>query len=172
MRRQMVREIRKPLVVFTPKSLLRAKQARSPVSELTSGTFEEILDDPGVADPATVKRIVLASAKVAHEAIARRDETGAPVAVLRMEQLYPWPAERLADLVAKYANTESLVWLQEEPRNMGAWRFAKRYLFEGYASRLFVRAATRPESASPATGSAAVHKQEQEQLLDDAFSAL
>jgi len=172
MRRQMVRSIRKPLIVFTPKSLLRAKQARSPVAELTSGTFEEILDDPGVADPAAVKRVVLASAKVAHEAIARRDATGAPVAVLRMEQLYPWPAERLTDLVARYPNAESLVWLQEEPRNMGAWRFAKRYLFEGYASRLFVRAATRPESASPATGSAAVHKQEQEQLLDDAFSAL
>ena len=172
MRRQMVREVRKPLIVFTPKSLLRAKQARSPVAELTSGTFEEILDDPGVTDPTAVKRVVLASAKVAHEAIARRDATGAPVAVLRMEQLYPWPADRLAELVTKYANTESLVWLQEEPRNMGAWRFAKRYLFEGYASRLFVRAATRPESASPATGSAAVHKQEQEQLLDDAFSAL
>jgi len=172
MRRQMVRSIRKPLIVFTPKSLLRAKPARSPVAELTSGTFEEILDDPGVTDPAAVRRVILASAKVAHEAIARRDATGAPVAVLRMEQLYPWPAERLAELVSKYANTESLVWLQEEPRNMGAWRFAKRYLFEGYASRLFVRAATRPESASPATGSAAVHKQEQEQLLDDAFSAL
>ncbi len=172
MRRQMVREIRKPLIVFTPKLLLRAKQARSPVAELTSGTFEEILDDPGVTDPAAVRRVVLASAKVAHEAIARRDASGAPVAVLRMEQLYPWPAERLAELVAKYANTESVVWLQEEPRNMGAWRFAKRYLFEGYASRLFVRAATRPESASPATGSAAVHKQEQEALLDDAFAAL
>ncbi len=119
-----------------------------------------------------MKRVLLASAKVAHEAIARRDATGAPVAVLRMEQLYPWPADRLAELVAKYANSESLVWLQEEPRNMGAWRFAKRYLFEGYASRLFVRAATRSESASPATGSAAVHRQEQEQLLDDAFAGL
>ncbi len=172
LRRQMVRQVRKPLIVFTPKSLLRAKQARTPVAELVSGTFEEILDDPGVTDAAAVKRIVLASAKVAHEAIARRDETGAPVAVLRMEQLYPWPAARLDELVAKYANSESVVWLQEEPRNMGAWRFAKRYLFEGYADRLFVRAATRPESASPATGSAAVHKQEQEQLLDDAFSAL
>ena len=171
-RRQMRREVRKPLIIFTPKSLLRAKQARSPVADLVSGTFEEILDDPGVTDAAAVKRVILASAKVAHEATARRDETGAPVAVLRMEQLYPWPAERLDELVAKYANSESVVWLQEEPRNMGAWRFAKRYLFEGYADRLFVRAVTRSESASPATGSAAIHKQEQEQLLDDAFSAL
>ncbi|MET1048100.1 MAG: multifunctional oxoglutarate decarboxylase/oxoglutarate dehydrogenase thiamine pyrophosphate-binding subunit/dihydrolipoyllysine-residue succinyltransferase subunit, partial [Acidimicrobiales bacterium] len=94
-RRQMRREVRKPLIIFTPKSLLRAKQARSPGADLVSGTFEEILDDPGVTDAAAVKRVVLASAKVAHEAIARRDETGAPVAVLRMEQLYPWPAERL-----------------------------------------------------------------------------
>ena len=171
-RRQMRREVRKPLIIFTPKSLLRAKQARSPVADLVSGTFEEILDDPGVTDAAAVKRVILASAKVAHEAIARRDETGAPVAVLRMEQLYPWPAERLDELVAKYANSESVVWLQEEPRNMGAWRFAKRYLFEGYADHLFVRAVTRSESASPATGSAAIHKQEQEQLLDDAFSGL
>ena len=171
-RRQMRREVRKPLIIFTPKSLLRAKQARSPVDDLVSGTFEEILDDPGATDAAAVKRVVLASAKVAHEATARRDETGAPVAVLRMEQLYPWPAERLDELVAKYANSESVVWLQEEPRNMGAWRFAKRYLFEGYADRLFVRAVTRSESASPATGSAAIHKQEQEQLLGDAFSAL
>ncbi len=172
LRRQMHREIRKPLVVFTPKSLLRAKVARSPVSELVSGTFEEVLEDEGVGDAGAVKRVVLASAKVAHEAMARRDESGAPVAVLRMEQLYPWPGERLAELVGRFPAVESLVWLQEEPRNMGAWRFAKRYLFEGYGDRLHIRAATRAESASPATGSATIHKQEQEQLLDDAFSGL
>jgi 2-oxoglutarate dehydrogenase E1 component len=172
LRRQIRREVRKPLIIFTPKSLLRSKQARTPVAELVSGTFEEILDDPGVTDPATVRRVVLASAKVAHEAIARRDATGAPVAVLRVEQLYPWPQVRLDELVAKYANTESVVWLQEEPRNMGAWRFVKGRLFEAFATRLLVRGVSRAESASPATGSSAVHKQEQEQLLDEAFEAL
>jgi len=172
LRRQALREVRKPLVVFTPKSLLRAKAARSPVADLAAGTFEEVLDDTGVADPAAVRRVVLASAKVAYEAIARRDETGAPVAVVRMEQLYPWPEEGLAAAVARYPNAESLVWLQEEPRNMGAWRFAKRYLFDGYGDRLAVWAATRPESASPATGSAAIHKQEQDQLLTEALADL
>jgi 2-oxoglutarate dehydrogenase E1 component len=172
LRRQMLRQIRKPLIVFTPKSLLRAKPARSPVAELTDGTFEEVLDDPGVEDRSAVRRVVLASAKVAHEAISRRDSTEAPAAVLRVEQLYPWPAERLDELVASYPNTESVVWLQEEPRNMGAWRFVKGHLFEAFAADLVVRGVSRPESASPATGSAGVHKQEQEQLLDDAFADL
>jgi 2-oxoglutarate dehydrogenase E1 component len=172
LRRQMLREIRKPLIVFTPKSLLRAKQARSPVTSLTSGTFEELLDDPGVTDRDAVKRVVLASAKVAHEAIARRDAEGLAAAVVRAEQLYPWPEDRLEEIVASYPNCEQVVWLQEEPRNMGAWRFVKGRLFEAFATRMLVRGVTRSESASPATGSAGVHKQEQEQLLQEAFSGL
>jgi 2-oxoglutarate dehydrogenase E1 component len=119
-----------------------------------------------------VKRVVLASAKVAHEAIARRDQQGLPVAVVRAEQLYPWPEERLNEIVASYPNVESIVWLQEEPRNMGAWRFVKGRLFEAFATELLVRGVARAESASPATGSAAVHKQEQEQLLQDTFAGL
>jgi 2-oxoglutarate dehydrogenase E1 component len=172
LRRQMLREIRKPLIVFTPKSLLRAKPARSPVAELTNGTFEELLDDPGVTDREAVKRVVIASAKVAHEAIARRDSEGLPAAVVRAEQLYPWPEDRLEEIVASYPNVDQIVWLQEEPRNMGAWRFVKGRLFEAFATRLLVRGVTRAESASPATGSAAVHKQEQEQLLHEAFAGL
>jgi 2-oxoglutarate dehydrogenase complex dehydrogenase (E1) component-like enzyme len=92
--------------------------------------------------------------------------------VLRMEQLYPWPGERLEELIGRFPNLEELVWLQEEPRNMGSWRFAKRYLFEAYGDRCHIRAVTRPESASPAAGSATVHKQEQEQLLEDTFADL
>ena len=172
LRRQMLRDIRKPLIVFTPKSLLRAKQARSPVATLANGTFEELLDDPGVEDRDAVKRVVLASAKVAHEAIARRDETGAPVAVVRAEQLYPWPEARLEEIVESYPNVDQIVWLQEEPRNMGAWRFVKGRLFEAFADRLLVRGVARAESASPATGSAGVHKQEQEQLLQETFAGL
>jgi multifunctional 2-oxoglutarate metabolism enzyme len=170
LRRQMRREVRKPLIVFTPKSLLRAKAARSPVSDLVECTFEEVLDDPGLGDPESVTRVALASAKVAFEAMTRRDELEAPVAVLRMEQLYPWPGERLEELIGRFPNLEELVWLQEEPRNMGSWRFAKRYLFEAYGDRCHIRAVTRPESASPASGSATVHKQEQEQLLEDTFA--
>jgi 2-oxoglutarate dehydrogenase E1 component len=172
LRRQMLRDIRKPLVVITPKSLLRAKPARTPVAELVTGTFEELLDDPGVQDRDAVKRLVLASAKVAHEAIARRDEQGLPAAVVRAEQLYPWPERRLDELLASYPDVEQIVWLQEEPRNMGAWRFVKGHLFEAYAAKMLVRGVARAESASPATGSAAVHKQEQEQLLQEAFAGL
>ena len=92
LRRQVRREIRKPLVLFTPKSLLRAKHARSPIEELTVGSFEEVLDDASIADPAEVRRIIFCSGKVAYDAIARRDELAAPVAVVRVEQLYPVPA--------------------------------------------------------------------------------
>ena len=96
LRRQVRREIRKPLVLFTPKSLLRAKQARSPIDALASGSFEEVLDDPGVTDAAEVRRIIFCSGKVAYDAMAHRDTLGAPVAVVRVEQLYPVPA-RAAD---------------------------------------------------------------------------
>ena len=120
LRRQVRRAVRKPLVVFTPKSLLRARAMRSPVSELLDGSFRETIDDPGVADPSAVTRIVLATGKVAHDAIAARDESGAPVAVVRVEQLYPWPYDQLAEIVERYPNATDLVWLQEEPENMGA----------------------------------------------------
>ena len=172
LRRQMHRDVRKPLVVFTPKSLLRAKVAYSPVDALTSGTFEEALDDPGVADPDAVERIVLASSKVAHEALARRDEIEAPAAVVRIEQLYPWPTERLAEIVAGYPNATELIWLQEEPENMGSWNFAKGRLYEPFGDRLTVQRVSRRESASPATGSAAVHRHEQDQLLEQAFAPI
>ena len=106
------------------------------------------------------------------QATVCRDAEGLPAAVVRAEQLYPWPEERLEEIVDSYPNVEQIVWLQEEPRNMGAWRFVKGRLFESFATRLLVRGVTRAESASPATGSAAVHKQEQEQLLHEAFAGL
>src|SRR5690606_23707024 len=91
LRRQMVRDVRKPLIVFTPKSLLRARFSRSSVDELTRGTFEEVLDDPNVPDPSAVRRILLCSGKVAADAFAARDERQAPAAIVRVEQLFPWP---------------------------------------------------------------------------------
>src|SRR5205085_9695973 len=103
LRRQMHRETRKPLVVFTPKSLLRTKSARSKIDDLTSGSFLEVLDDPTFAgDPASVERVVLASGKIAYDAIAKRDEVDAAAVVLRVEQLYPWPREHVADELAKF----------------------------------------------------------------------
>jgi multifunctional 2-oxoglutarate metabolism enzyme len=170
LRRQMARDVRKPLVVFTPKSLLRARAARSPLEELTRGSFEEVLDDPRVGDPAAVRRIVLCSGKVGQEALAERDKRGAPVAVVRVEQLYPWPYDRLDEVVARYPVAKELVWLQEEPANMGAWAFAQDRLTERFAESHTVLRVSRFESGSPATGSHTIHVQEQDAILDAALS--
>jgi 2-oxoglutarate dehydrogenase E1 component len=168
-RRQVRRAVRKPLVVFTPKSLLRARSMRSPVDELLHGSFRETIDDPGVADPSAVTRIVLATGKVGQEAIAARDEASAPVAVVRVEQLYPWPFEQLSEIVAGYPNATDLVWLQEEPENMGPWGFAKGRLYERFEDSHRITRVSRYESGSPATGSHTVHVQEQNQLLHRAL---
>jgi 2-oxoglutarate dehydrogenase E1 component len=157
-------------VLFTPKSLLRAKVARSPIDELTRGSFREVLDDPSVADPAAVRRIVLCSGKVGQEALVERDKRGAPVAVVRVEQLYPWPYEQISETVARYPGAREIVWLQEEPANMGAWAFAQDRLAERFAGTHTVVRASRHESGSPATGSHTIHVQEQEAILDAALT--
>ncbi len=172
LRRQVRREIRKPLVVFTPKSLLRAKQAHSSVDDLTNGSFQEVLDDRSVSDPAAVARIIFCSGKVAYDAIARRDEAGAPVAIVRVEQLYPFPREQLIDILRRYENAREVVWLQEEPENMGPWRFMYDRSHEIENAGYKVRQVCRVESGSPATGSGVIHAQELNDLLDEAFAGL
>jgi len=172
LRRQVRREIRKPLVVFTPKSLLRAKQARSSVEELTRGSFEEVLDDATVTDPPAVTRIIFCSGKVAYDAIARRDEVDAPVAIVRVEQLYPFPREQLIDILRRYEQAREVVWLQEEPENMGPWRFMYDRSHEIENAGYKVRPVCRVESGSPATGSGVIHAQELTDLLDEAFAGL
>jgi 2-oxoglutarate dehydrogenase E1 component len=172
LRRQMHRDVRKPLIEFTPKSLLRARSAHSKVEELTSGSFREVLADTSFAgDPASVGRVVLASGKVALDAIAKRDEKSTPVAVLRVEQLYPWPYDHVAEALSAYTNASELVWLQEEPENMGAWNFVKGRLYEALADDYTIRRVSRFESGSPATGSHAVHVQEQDEIVDQAVVA-
>jgi 2-oxoglutarate dehydrogenase E1 component len=116
-----------------------------------------------------VQRVVLASGKVAYDAIAKRDEIGAPVVVLRVEQLYPWPSNYLAEALSKYTNARELVWLQEEPENMGAWNFVKGRLYEALADEYTIKRVSRFESGSPAVGSHAVHVQEQEEIVDTAL---
>jgi 2-oxoglutarate decarboxylase len=165
LRRQVRRAVHKPLVVFTPKSLLRARSMRSSADEMVSGHFRETIDDAGVADRAAVRRIVLSTGKVGHEAIAARDAAGAPVAIVRVDQLYPWPAEQIEEIVASYPRATDLVWLQEEPANMGAWSFVKGRLYERFDDSHTITRVSRFESGSPATGSHAVHAQEQVQLL-------
>jgi 2-oxoglutarate decarboxylase len=166
---------RKPLIVFTPKSLLRSKLARSPIGAFTTGSFAEVLDDPVVAtdgfDRDRVTRVVLCTGKVAYDALGRRDElgdAGSTVAVVRVEQLYPWPKATIKGILAGYPNATEVVWLQEEPENMGAWSYVHGRLHKMLRDTHTLRHVSRAESASPATGSAALHRLEQDDLLNRA----
>ena len=168
LRSQVKRERQTPLIVFTPKSMLRAVQTRSAIEEFERGSFQTVLDDQ-VTDPSKVTRAVLATGKIAHEALARRDESGvSTVAILRIEQLYPWPERRLDEALARYPKLEEIVWLQEEPENMGAWPFVHLQMHDQFRGR-DVRHVARAESASPATGSGLVHAAEQSDLLTRAI---
>ena len=135
------------------------------MEELLSGSFRETIDDPRAPEPSKVVRVVLCSGKIGQEALAARDEAGAPVAVVRVEQLYPWPEQQLAAIVGRYPSASEVVWLQEEPENMGAWSFARGRLHDAFGETHRIRRITRPESGSPATGSHAIHQQEQAALL-------
>jgi 2-oxoglutarate dehydrogenase complex dehydrogenase (E1) component-like enzyme len=159
-------------VVFTPKSLLRAKQSRSPVDALTQGSFQELLDDAGVADPAAVQRVVFCSGKVAYDLIARRDERSHAAAIVRIEQLYPFPYQQASQLLARYPNATEVVWVQEEPDNMGPRSFVAERLWPLVPEGTKYRQVSRTGSGSPATGSHAIHVQEQSQLLDQAFEGM
>jgi len=169
LRRQVLRDVRKPLIVFTPKKPLRMKESRSRIDELTHGSFEEVLDDPSVMDPDAVKRLVFCSGKVAWDAMAARDGRQMPVAVIRVEQLFPFPQEQLLDLLSRYPNAKELVWLQEEPENMGAWHYMFHNTHPIEDRGYTVRPVARTESGSPATGSATIHEQELADLLDETF---
>jgi 2-oxoglutarate dehydrogenase E1 component len=166
LRRQMKRNFRRPLVLMTPKSLLRLKAATSPVEEMASGRFQEVLDDTQ-ADPGRVRRVVMCSGKVYYELLERRNqEEGGEVALVRVEQLYPFPEEPLAKALARYRKAREYVWAQEESQNMGAWTFMEpRLRAMGYNAEYVGRDA----SASPATGSRQVHLREQKELVEAAI---
>jgi 2-oxoglutarate decarboxylase len=172
LRRQVHSDRHTPLVVFTPKQGLRMKQTRSKVDEMASGSFHELLDDPFVADPSAVRRVVFCSGKVAWDAMAARDERSAPVAVARLEQLYPLPTDQLVALLDRYSNARELVWLQEEPENMGAWSFVEHHTWRVKERGYDLRHVARVESGSPATGSKTIHDQELADLMDDVFRDL
>ena len=188
LRRQVRRARRRPLVVLTPKSLLRAHSSRSPVGELVDGRFREVLDDPafdgaagvsvaggaggGGPDRRGVRRVVLASGKVGLDAIALRDQRSLPAAVVRVEQLYPWPGLLVLDIVSHYPNATEVVWLQEEPENMGPWNFVSSRLQRLLPEGMSLRHVSRTESASPASGSQTVHQHEQAELLERTFGGL
>jgi 2-oxoglutarate dehydrogenase E1 component len=164
LRRQMKRNFRKPLIVMTPKSMLRAKI--SPVEDLISGRFHEILDD-GTTTPDRIRRVVLCSGKVYHELAKLRTKTETDdVAIVRVEQFYPFPEEQLRRALGRYRKAEETLWVQEESQNMGGWSFMEPRLRElGYAPEYVGRDA----SASPATGSHEVHNREQAELVEAAI---
>ncbi len=170
LRRQMRQPLGKPVILFTPKSLLRLPAASSPIEALAAGGFRVCLDDPEVADRALVEKVLLCSGKVYYDLHAERERRGDfKTAIVRLEQLYPFPQERLAAIAGGYPKAGRAIWVQEEPRNMGAWTFvherAEEFLPPGRRLEYVGRAA----SPSPATGNAAVHKHELEQLLAEAF---
>ena len=168
LRRQVLRPWRKPLVVMTPKSLLRLPAATSPLPAFTEGRFERIIDDPSV-DAAAVHKVLMCSGKVYYDLAAAREEAGRDdVAILRLEQLYPLDDDHVASALSPYGEHVPVVWVQEEPANMGAWSFLRVRWGERVAGRPFSRV-SRPASPTPATGSASSHKIEQAELMQAAF---
>jgi 2-oxoglutarate dehydrogenase E1 component len=172
LRRQAKRLWSKPLVVLTPKSLLRHPAVVSPLEEFASGTFQKILADvrPSQAD---TKRVLLCSGKIYYELVEKRDELKADVAIVRIEQYYPLHEPVLLNAMKPYRPGTDVVWVQEEPTNMGAWTFMKMRFGDCLADNQFkLRRISRVESASPSTGSASAHQLEQRELIDEAFAGL
>jgi 2-oxoglutarate dehydrogenase E1 component len=174
LRRQMVRQFRKPLIIFTPKSLLRNKDATSPLSDFTKGEFRTVIGlsrDEVEADK--VKRLIVCSGKVAYDLLRRREEKKASdVAIVRVEQLYPFPHKAFAAEMKRFPNAAEVVWCQDEPQNQGAWFFVQHLVHENMLEGQRLGYAGRPASASPAVGYAHLHQEQQKALLDQAFGKL
>jgi 2-oxoglutarate dehydrogenase E1 component len=174
LRRQMVRMFRKPLIVMTPKSLLRAKDATSPLTEFTRGEFKTVIGPARAeVEPDKVKRVIACSGKVAYDLIKRRDEKKAwDVAIVRVEQLYPFPHKAFAAEMKRFASATEVVWCQDEPQNQGAWFFIQHQIHENMTDGQKLGYAGRPASASPAVGYSHLHVEQQKALLDQAFGKL
>jgi 2-oxoglutarate dehydrogenase E1 component len=168
LRRQATLAVRRPLIVMSPKSLLRLKEAGATLADLTDGAFRPVIDDAGVADRRdTITRVVLCSGKLFYD-LARERGDDVPVALVRVEELYPFPAEALQRVLAGYPNAAEVVWAQEEPRNMGAWTYAAPRLAELFGAT--PRYVGRPDRASPAEGHLDVHQAEQARIVAEALA--
>ncbi len=173
LRRQMIRPLRKPLIIFTPKSLLRAKDATSPVSEFTKGSFQTVIPDQKALKAEKVKRVICCSGKVYYDLARKREEKGFDdVAILRVEQLYPFPHKAFGAELKKYPNATDIVWCQDEPQNQGAWFFVQHYIHENMLDGQKLGYAGRAASASPAVGYSHLHQEQQKALVDAAFAKL
>src|SRR5690554_6559759 len=176
LRRQVIRPLRKPLVVLSPKSLLRHKLAVSTLEDLAEGSFQTVIPEIDQIDPAKVDRVIMCSGKVYYELLEKRRADGLDnVAIVRIEQLYPFPEDDLSEVLAPYTNVRKVVWCQEEPMNQGAWycsqHHMRRVLSQHSVSNLYLDYAGREASAAPAGGYPSVHAEEQAKLLQDALYA-
>jgi len=176
LRRQVIRNLRKPLVIFTPKSLLRNKDATSPLSEFTKGSFQTVIPESNadvVKNADKVKRLICCSGKVYYDLVKKREERGDDdVVILRVEQLYPFPHKVFGAEVKKYPNATDIVWCQDEPQNQGAWFFVQHYIHENMLDGQKLGYAGRAASASPAVGYAHLHQEQQKTLIEAAFGKL
>ncbi len=173
LRRQMVRNLRKPLVIMTPKSLLRNKDATSPLSDFTKGSFQTIIPEQKGIVADKVKRLVACSGKVYYDLVKKREEKGLDdVAIIRVEQLYPFPHKAFSTELKKYPNVTEVVWCQDEPQNQGAWFFVQHYLHENMIEGQRLGYSGRAASASPAVGYAHLHQEQQKSLVEGAFAKL
>ncbi|MGJ7520825.1 2-oxoglutarate dehydrogenase E1 component [Variovorax sp. LT1P1] len=173
LRRQMVRNLRKPLVILTPKSLLRNKDATSPLSEFTKGSFQTVIPDAKDLKADKVKRVIACSGKVYYDLAKKREERGTDdVAIIRVEQLYPFPHKAFSTELKKYPNLVDVVWCQDEPQNQGAWFFVQHYIHENMSEGQKLGYSGRAASASPAVGYSHLHQEQQKALVDGAFGKL
>jgi 2-oxoglutarate dehydrogenase E1 component len=175
LRRQAQLDPRRPLILMQPKSLLRLPEAASRLPELTTGSFQPVLDDPVVSPvPREVKRLVLCSGKLYYDLAAARanDSPAKHVAVVRVEELYPWPHEEIARIIDRYGGIEEVVWAQEEPRNMGAWSFVWPRLRASTGNAIPIRYIGRPERASPAEGYHTAHAEQQSRIVTEVLAPL
>ncbi|MBB6341742.1 2-oxoglutarate dehydrogenase E1 component [Pseudomonas fluvialis] len=174
LRRQVIRPLRKPLVALTPKSLLRHKLAISTLEDLAEGSFQTVLGEVDALEAKKVTRLVLCSGKVYYDLLEkRRAEQRDDIAIVRIEQLYPFPEEDLTEALAPYKNLKHIVWCQEEPMNQGAWYCSQHHMrrvASAHKKELFLQYAGRDASAAPACGYASMHAEQQEKLLNDAFT--
>ena len=173
LRRQMVRSLRKPLIIMTPKSLLRNKDATSPLSEFVKGGFQTVIPDSRDLKAEKVKRLIACSGKVYYDLAKKREEKEADdVAIIRVEQLYPFPHKAFAAEIKKYPNLVDVVWCQDEPQNQGAWFFVQHYIHENMQEGQKLGYSGRAASASPAVGYSHLHQEQQKALVDGAFGKL